>query len=560
MKRFVPIVLTVLVIWQGGFPDMAWLICGAAAAVLLIARFRTLPPPILLLFFAGLIGSFVLSAVINGGHMEGWMGTVKCLIAMLWVVALYNVKPDIEGSIFVPGLVAAVAGLLAFSGLLPLPGMMSYGRLQGLFQYANALALFLGVCALLTRLSGKHARYAGLMEAALYLTGSVGGIAVFLGGWALTALTRKEERPVIRAQIPSMLTAALCTAAMFALARWVTPFLAALPPFAFWLLHKHIPKLPRRGWLFWAAAPALMLATVFFAVNGTRPLLTYVSRLIQMGDGINVLLHNPLGLGPGAWTFQVSAWQSAYYDAALIHSGYVALAVDAGWPALMFCALLIWRRLRNRPLSKYGIAVCMVLFHALFDISLSFLAVILLLCMLGIAELPEGRTHTRRFRTVWVIPCLLCMALALPLTVKNRASWAARDGSYAEAVKLLDTGILESDTEAQMMRLRWSVTLPDVTFDQAFAALKDPNAEAYALRAGRFLRQRDIGGAARMAELCIQNAPYVLNGYTIMERVMEQMEPGPRGKYAAKLDEWREAALARMHPWAKYIQDEQGLR
>ena len=540
---------------------MAWLLCGVLAAAYLIVKIRVLPPKILFFLFLSLIFSYVLSAAIHGARLEGWMSAIKPLVILSLIIALYNADPDVEETTWVAGLVAAVTGAMAFCGFLPLPSVMTYGRLHGLFQYANALALFLAVCALVTRLSEKRTRLVSLMETVLFLTLSVGGIAVYFGGWLLAYITNRQIRPIFRLQLPSILTAGLCAALMFVLAHWTTPYFAVLPPIGLWFIHKPLAHLPKPKWLLWVTTGlAFALTVVLFATRGIDPLLTYVSRLIQMSDGMKALWQNPFGIGPGAWAFEVHTWQSTFYEATQIHSGFVSAGVDAGWPVLGLCAVLIVWYFRQRPFPKYGAAVGMILFHALFDISLSFLSVVLLLGLFVVSERP-GWTPNRRFRTAWAIPCLLCLFLAWPQAIKNQAKWAADEGKYTDAATLLETPLLRRDTQAQLLRLRYALADEQRgAVDQSLEALGDRNTDACYMMALDCLWQGDFNKAAQWIEVYIQSAPYVLSGYTLAEEVMMKMEEESRDAFSERIDQLKTRALAQMHPWTKYIQSEQGLR
>jgi len=568
MKHIVAVVFALSVFWQGGFSDMAWLVFGAIAAILLIVKIRVFPPVTVNLLFAGLILAYAAATVLHGSHMEGWVGTAKITAAYLWVVLFHNIEIDIDDTVFVSGLVAATSGILAYCGLLPVMGMVSAGRLQGPFQYANAFALLLGVCALLARLSKKakkRSHFAGLMEIALFLTQSVGGIAVFIGGFVLLYSSNKENRKILDSQMPCMIFSLVCAGTMFVFANYLPVYAAIFPAASIFLLQQPFEYFSKYSGLKWIMAGILVVfGAIVFYRTGMRPFGTYIERLIQISDGVRTIVENPLGIGPGAWQFEVYARQSAFYDAVFLHGGYISIGVDAGISAIAFCLALIFCKIRRNLVSKYNIAMYMILFHALFDFSLSFFAVIFLLCGLGAPQPNKKETSLRRINVykILFVPCLMIFAiLIIPKAAINNAKWAAISGDYSGASDILNTPFLDRDTEAKLLKLYYTAKMEHFErFDEVFVSLDNPNSEAYYHMTHTLLERGIISEATDMAELCAKNAPYHLSGYELMEEVGKQIvDPEIRENHAAKILGLKKTALEHIHPLAKYIPDDRGI-
>jgi hypothetical protein len=146
---------------------------------------------------------------------------------------------------------------------------------------------------------------------------------------------------------------------------------------------------------------------------------------MQITDAIKTAAANPIGIGPGAWKYEVFERQTAFYTANVMHSGFAAVATDAGFLALAAVLVLILlffanqkkeikdrkdaknalptrnaQRANDAQLLQTRIAVVMILFHALFDFSLSFLSVTALLGLLAAQLLPQERIPLRKIRAV----------------------------------------------------------------------------------------------------------------------------------------------------------------
>ena len=603
---FIGVIFLIIALWQGGFSDTATLVCGAGAAAYMLLKGKKLPPPPVTVLFAVFIAAYITAAAINGGRLEGFIGATKPAAAFLWLCVFYNVKPDVEKTVFASGIVLSALGILTYCGLPPLDGAVKAGRLQGSFQYANAFALYIGACALLTRLSPepKRSKYACFMEIALFLTNSIGGMAVYAGGMAVIYIKeireKRKDYQDMSARLPQILMSAVAAGLMIALFRFVSPYAAILPAIAMLFIINPMQRLTGRGLSPRVAASLFVGAVVvLFAAAGTRPFATYIERLIQISDGFRTILGNPFGIGAGAWGLEFQARQSAFYDAVVLHSSFTAIGVAAGFPALL-CALgLAWYAVKTayskeeiaKPLgkrstrphllekcgrdarvpsktegfaisSKYKVAICMIVVHSMFDFSLSFFAVTALLCLLSAQAIQGGIPLPGSFKAAFILPIAVCVALLVPAAIKNRATWAANSGRYAEAMNLLRAGFLKRDTEAAMLRLRAAVSADlFADFDAAFDSLRKPNAEAYSLAAQTFMRRGQFDDAAKMAELCAVNSPYSAGGYKLAESVMEFLPESRRKGCADRLRRLKADALKNINPLARFLpEDERAAR
>jgi hypothetical protein len=554
--------LTFTALWQGGYPDLLWLALGAIGALLLAIAGVTPPPKPLAALFAAMTIAYAVSSVANGMTDASWLVTVRWLTAFLWLTVFCSVGVQVEDVARVTGSVIAFVGLLAFCGLLPLPGMVSEGRLYGTFQYANAYAIYLVPCAFVLRASPVQSRFTGLMECALFLTQSVGGVGCYALGWLLALVSDKDSRDELRGQLPGAVASALCAGAMIVITR-TTPqaywYCAVLPPIVLCALDGAIRRIPPFKYLLPSVAVLTAVgAAGFVAAVGMRPFATYIERLVQIADGLRVIAAHPFGIGPGRWQFHAQEYQSAFYAATVLHSFPVSVGVSAGVPALALAicgAAYIFAK--NTGEKKLRIALAMIMVHAVFDISLSFLSVALLACLLCARVLaPEPRAKQAKFRLARLAPCALCAVYALlivPQATKLRALRAADGGRLHEAAALLSGDMFRRSPEAETLRLEYlTLCEEDALTDGAFAALEEPSAYAYRLLAESRARRGDHAGAAAAAVEGIRRSPYLSLGYEQLDKLARALTPDLRLECLAQAGRIREEALAGIHPLAKF--------
>jgi hypothetical protein len=315
--------------------------------------------------FGSLVVLYILSALFHGALRENLSGAAKPLVAFLWWLLLRQEKPDVRRALWISGTIAAAAGLISYAlnlaGLPAYPGAVNNGRLYGTFQYANAYALFIAVCAFTgcNDLSVRH-RYIKitslvLTHAALLLTLSVGGIAVYALAWFL--LTFQRRRKALK----------------------------------YWLV----------------GVPAAAFAG-FLAV-GIRPVSTFLDRILHISDALAIGARNILGIGPGRWKFEFLEFQTTFYYVNKVHSAYAEVAAEAGYIALALVVIMVIYYIRKTKPGIYKIAALMILFHAAFDFSLSFFSVTLQLLALCTAGAEEGTAITPKpqLRLILAVPCLL---------------------------------------------------------------------------------------------------------------------------------------------------------
>jgi hypothetical protein len=479
MKYAIMALFIITVVWQGGFSDMAWCVAGLVFAVCAFFSTKKLPPKEIVYPFAALILLYALSSVLHGAHFESALQTARPVVAFLALIAMYNAKlPDLHSMLLAVGVIAAILGIATFFGIVDFPGARFNGRLQGTFQYANAAGIFFAVCAFLTR-TGPRSRkrpVAFLFECALLLTQSVGAIATYLLGWMLLFVTEK--------------------------------------------------KWGRLALSFGVSAIGCVALSVIRGAGTVAA--SYLDRLLQMSDGAWVMLHNPLGIGPGLWAVRLLELQSAFYTATKMHSYPAELGVDAGLAAVAICVflLVVWgRRLRKSGLLPRHIAAGMLLFHGLQDVSFGFLTLIMLLLMLTIPDFPDGSDVPRVPRRVGsVVFLLFLLPLACGVGAKNLELWEQGGPTTEQSIaRYADAGLKTAAGEYRYAR--------------------------YLLSEGR------CDEAAEAALRCIKLSRYMPDGYELLDSILPELSAAERARYEKEADGIRAKAEEEEHPFFKYIEE-----
>jgi hypothetical protein len=574
MKTSVTVLIVIVTVLQGGFPDTIWAFVGVAVFLAaLVIKIKTLPDLHVTALMAVIALLSVISAAMSGGGMSGYIAAVKPLVAFGFLIVLYNVDFDLYEAAFAAGTAAAAIGLVSYSGMSLFAGGVISGRLQGTFQYANAAGLFLGACAFLTKRNTKRARFAVLMEIAMLLTQSVGAIAVYAGITALSCARGNEKRaPIVAEFLLSAVSAALMYIVAYRLAIPVVATVIPVPAFVFCGKIRTLSTKFER-----AAAPLLIGAAVLgtagvLAVRGLRPLATYIERIIQIADGVSLMTRKPLGIGAGQWGLRYMEYQTAPYTSRLIHSGYIQLGVDSGIAAISAAAviLVLWTRRRMR--GTESLAAAMILCHAAMDISLSFLSIDLLLCMLFVSTFPgheiqkanTGNMERVRFnaiaRAALTAPLLLCVVIAYGAFEKNRALWIAERGNYDEAIRVAESAVFENDGEMMLKTMEWSYmsgAYADAirTFDNMILGQsRAPPPEAYHIKAVSEFASGDYLSCAEFALTCAIKAPYQEDGYDLLRQATSFLDDDSRGEYLKAVSDAETDALAGRNPLYKYIE------
>lgn len=412
------------VLVQGGFFPTVFLIAALVTACSLLFIKKPVMPRATWWGWA-LAGWYLWASLCRGYRADSLSQAFLPVCCALFLTAYRNL-PGKGKARYLNALMAGsglLAGLfiLAFSGALPLRGAVTAHRLQGTFQYANAAGSWFAAMALLAQdcEDSRCKRLALANITALFLTRSTGALGTYVVMQAVRAFLRRKEG--VWADTVQLHAAALAFAAFF----FLIPGWPAIPALALlYLLGWHWERLSPLGkrfrlqWvclLLGGGAAAAVLASQRFASS----MATFVERLIQMSDGLRIILLHPIfGLGAGNWAELSPYYQSAQYSVTVIHSSPVLIGVDAGIPAMLLAAGLVaagWRR-SGRSLSQ-SLAAALLVIHSVFDFTMRFypLAVLLLALLFAGEETEAGEESgaKRRNPALWRAGAAVCVLLGV---------------------------------------------------------------------------------------------------------------------------------------------------
>lgn len=300
------------------------------------------------------------------------------------------------------GVASAFAGVFLAVGVPSVPGVVNAGRLQFLFQYANAAGAWFACAALLCLGADdpRLRRWATAPLTALLLTQSAG--SVLLGAMVAAAgacgrarRARAEGGPAAAGalvDIVALLVQAALAAVTFVMLRLpADPVLAQGAGVAFFLVASlGFPALwPRAARALRAGRrvrTALVLAAAVLAAVALAGVLaaqgrlvqasaTFAERVVQARDAAQVLAASPLlGIGPDQWQHVYLTLPGVGYEATLVHCGYLQLGLNAGVLAPLALATALGAAVvRARPrLAGASAALGFLALHSLIDFDLEF--------------------------------------------------------------------------------------------------------------------------------------------------------------------------------------------
>lgn len=411
------VLISVLI--QGGFYPTCFLFMGVILSVLCL-RIRRRPLTAEYLLWS-LVAVYLISSLTHGFDSRCLSQALLAGSAALFLYVYCDLSPKkkqaLLETLLAGSTVFAALSNLSFSGLLPLQGAVVSHRLQFTFQYANAAGSWFAATALLVQdTDAKKLRlFAPLSITALLLTGSIGAIGLYFLLLAVKLWLTRDSQTWSEALFTQL------TAVAFALLFHRFEGLTAVPLLALLCLAgRVIHKIPWVRWKLLLPVCAIPVATLSAAVLSGRLLSgarTMAERLIQIIDGANVIVHNPLlGIGAGNWAEVYPYYQSAQYNSAVVHSSLIQIGVDAGIPAMVLSVifiLLAWRT-GKRSLTQ-GLAALLLIVHSTVDFTLRFYPIVLLLLVLLFWGDCEGGTKKQGFSS-FMITATITLALCVGLS------------------------------------------------------------------------------------------------------------------------------------------------
>lgn len=562
-------IMYLAVLIQGGYFAAAYLPLGILALFGMLFIGKKLPNLKYVLPFLLLCIFYFISMLTTGITVDSLMYSAKILLYFIFWILLYNIKDKdkLIRSIVILGFSVSLLGVAAYAGIIPIGGMVNVNRLQGVFQYANAMGIFTAASSLTANelQDKKYNKMIVTMEIALILTQSAGAILFYLIGlFSAILLKYKSNRTEIISGFVLRFSTSFITAALMFILPSNIKFLSLAILVILILLQNKLEFLYERVRL--PLIPIITIVALAAAgltiVRGGRFTGTFIERVIQISDGLSAIASNIFtGLGPGNWNFLRYAWQSFGYSATIIHSSIIQTGVDAGAGAAVVVLIMFifyFRQpINNKPFIYSAGAI--VILHSLVDTTLNFTGIVFLLMSLYfIRSSEESYIKIPRWSTVLLaillIPCFFWLT-----------SWNYR---YNQANKSSNAIILLRNMENfPINSYEGSLTLGDLyykagmsdEFKEQLKKIPYKTADVYYLAARELIKEGKYEEALEQGYLCIKESPMQSFGYSLVLDIIEKLPEEDRVKQKLLLNEFRSNAEKHKHFLSHYIQKQKGV-
>ena len=409
----------------GLYFDWLGCLCSAVFTVALIAKYyknRKLSLPINLtsVTLLVIVLGYILSCFWAIDSYEAFFGVLKFMpiVPFYLIVSQYD---DERKSGFLDCIPYSGAIMTVISAALKPWYTFRYyfyngGRMTGLFQYANAFAIFLlvGIIILLLnrKLSVINIVTLIALIAGIFLSGSRTVFVLTVLFVAAVCVYKKETRKY------------------------------AIPSFLIIL-----------GIVVGAAliSGKTGVATRFLSTSLAQS--SFLGRLLYFKDALPVIIKKPFGLGYLGYYYYQSEFQTGRYIVRYIHNDFLQIFVDIGIiPGVLFAASVLKNLISKRTPVTYKFVIAAISMHCLLDFDLQYLAIFFILITAMsfdkkkeiIIKKPWKRTFCF-FSAVKALACMyFCVALCLYTFGFSERSYNMYDKNTE-----IEIEILKNSTTAQ---------------------------------------------------------------------------------------------------------------
>ncbi len=574
MHYYIAAIILISTLAKGGFDSTTGLFLGLLICGGLLFSHAVIPPFRLTLIFSLVCLIYLLSVIVNQFAVENLIVATKPLVCLLFLVLIYSLKDRLyPGSLLlISALITAAIGLISFIGLIEFDGMVTAGRLQSTFQYANAAGIVFAAAALLTDSKDfkQYRPYALILELALILSQSVGAIIVYLFCRCFCLYFEDKNKRTARAGAFSLrfIISALIAAALYVLVYILKLPLAAIPVLVLvGLLPGKLDQLTAKLGSslkinILAASGFVFVNLMFFSLRGPGFYHTFVERLIQISDALGVVISKPLlGLGPGLWQHTRFAWQSADYQATYIHSSLLQVAVDTGLPGLAATALLgiyCLRKFKRHQVYLYA-AMLAIFLHSLFDLTMNFLGVVFFLPILYRLYSEEEGRPVKQVKPLYLVPATVFAYLLVVQALFNLAVIELGSGDYGRSIRSLERiepYHYNSYEIKYMLAELYFIEGKEEKLTGQLQKLPYQTAESHFLKGYAEKRRGDSKAALEFVFKGIEQSLHQAEGYRLAGEIIANMTPDKSAPYLSRLGEYQKQARREKHPLAYIIEKE----
>lgn len=376
-------IICLTAILQGGFYVNVSVIVSVAVYIAFLIKGKVSVKEVLIL--SAVYALMLVSCAVGGFSVFGVQRSIPAVCCVLYGFSVRAYADKYSILKYVMFFAAALSGvcILSYCGLFfEISGNVSAGRMNMTFQYANAAGIFNAVMLMLamTELKQYERRLAPLFLTAVFLTKSVGALAVCFVGvcilWYKKCINAKKAELGIVAAVISVILILSRKYANIPVAAVGCTVLAV-----YCIFSKETERFNAKIYVMLFAA--VLLAAIIVAPKTVSSAQTFAERIIQIKDGLSCCIQNRfLGIGNGNWQYMKGYFQSAQYEAVIIHSTPIHFMVEYGILPTIAVAGIVIIGIHRADKLEVKVILAMLALHYMFDITGSFQALNLLFALL----------------------------------------------------------------------------------------------------------------------------------------------------------------------------------
>ena len=405
IKLKIPIIAFYIIIFyatvaQGGYFIESLIMLNLFFLVFMLCKkeivFDYIAIAFLAIFLIMVLSTILLSHSINSAFQELFKYLLY-FVAYLYFINSDSNKDKFEKVFFYALILIMAFGLLGMAGLSPIAGMVRIetGRLQSFLQYANTVALLMGV-----------------------------------GIFYCTHLFIRDKKKIYIALGLLFFAAIIFTDSRISFAVFLVAYAAYMFRFVSWKI--------KVGLIIFTVA-----VVVFLFITDSRIVRisifepTLVERYISYFDAISMISFRPLGIGVGNWQFESLYYQSAPYQVRYIHNAYLQIALDGGiLSLLLWLAAVILTIVKMKRDTVYFYIGFFILATAFWEIHFNFGLVIVYFSFL--LAINRGQVVKKKMpikiKYIAILPIILLSALFLSEHQMQRGQALEQIGNNQEAI------------------------------------------------------------------------------------------------------------------------------
>lgn len=249
------------------------------------------------------------------------------------------------------------------------------------------------------------------------------------------------------------------------------------------------------------------VAIVFFALNMSFKGSTFIGRLLYYQDAIKMIAKNPFGLGYYGYFFAQGEYQTGVYTVASVHNDLLQVILDIGIIPGAFLIVSAVRAVFSKTQNEIEkVLILFMLMHGIFDYDFQFLAIGFIFL---IVYKPKNK---KEFYVPWIardIAVILFVTIAFFAGKVGMSDVMNQSGNYKEAVKWCNQN---SYAKINLLLQQEKVDKANKLADEILE-VNTSVGQVYDIKAQYAISQGDIESFFENRELALKKEPYEYERY-----------------------------------------------